>query len=123
MTFNPGFDIIPTTNPMGFQYGQTVFGPEVENRTLDSIRKSLRDPDCEGPDQVYSIAMDVGKTDHLPLLTKLHLLYGAVTYAAGALGNEPRPGRHADSGRGCCGSGGTLRTSRASSGSTPRPAA
>ena len=89
MEFNPGFDIQPTTNPMGFHYGQTVFGPQVENRSLDSIRKSLRDPDCKGPDPVYSIAMDVGKTVHRPLLTNIHLLYGAVTYAAGSLGNEP----------------------------------
>ena len=63
MEFNPGFDIQPTTNPMGFRYGKTTFGPEVENRSLDSIRKSLLDPDCEGPDPVYSIAMDVGKTE------------------------------------------------------------
>jgi len=89
MKFNPGFDIQPTTQPMGFKYGSEVFGPEVENRTLDSIRKSLRDPDCEGPDPVYSIAMDVGKSEHLHQLKQLHLLYGAVTYAAGKLGDEP----------------------------------
>lgn len=89
MNFFPGFDIRPTTQPMGFEYGQGVFGPAVENRTLDSIRKSLRDPDCSGPETVYSIAMDVGKMEHLPVLDKLHLLYGAVTYAAGRLGNEP----------------------------------
>jgi glucose-6-phosphate isomerase len=89
MKFNPGFNIQPTTQPMGFKYGSKVFGPEVENRTLDSIRKSLRNPECEGPDPVYSIAMDVGKKEHLPILEKLHLLYGAVTYAAGKLGNEP----------------------------------
>jgi glucose-6-phosphate isomerase, archaeal len=89
MTFNPGFNIQPTVNPMGFKYGQGTFGPEVENRSLESIRKSLRDPVCKGPDPVYSIAMDVGKTEHFPLLQKLHLLYGAVTYAAGRLGNEP----------------------------------
>ena len=89
MEFNPGFDITPTINPMGFRYGKGIFGPEVENRSLDSIRKSLRDPDCKGPDPVYSIAMDVGKTEHYPIFTKLHLLYGAVTYAAGRLGNEP----------------------------------
>jgi len=89
MNFNPGFDIRPTTQPMGFEYGPNVFGPEVENRTLNSIRKSLRDPQCSGPDPVYSIAMDVGKSEHLPILEKLHLLYGAVTYAAGRLGNEP----------------------------------
>jgi glucose-6-phosphate isomerase, archaeal len=89
MTFNPGFDIQPTTQPMGFSYGPDVFGPEVENRTLDSIRKSLRDPHCLGPDPVYSIAMDVGKKEHLPILKHHHLLYGAVTYAAGKLGDEP----------------------------------
>jgi glucose-6-phosphate isomerase, archaeal len=89
MNFYPGFDITPTANPMGFAYGTEVFGPSVENRSLDSIRKSLFDPSCEGPDPVYSIAMDTGKKEHLPLLEKLHLLYGAVTYAAGQLGNEP----------------------------------
>ncbi len=89
MKFNPGFDIIPTTHPMGFKYGPNVFGPSVENRTLDSIRKSLLEPSCVGPDPVYSIAMDVGKLKHLKILQELHLLYGAVTYAAGRLGNEP----------------------------------
>lgn len=89
MNFYPGFDIEPVTNPMGFRYGAGIFGPLVENRGLDSIRRSLQDPDCDGPDPVYSIAMDVGKTEHKPLLEKLHLLYGVVTYAAGKLGREP----------------------------------
>jgi len=89
MKFNPGFEIYPTIDPMGFQYGSDVFGPHVENRTLDSIRRSLRNPDCKGPDIVYSIAMDVGKKEHLHLLKHLHLLYGAVIYAAGHLGDEP----------------------------------
>ena len=83
MTFYPGFDIRPTTNPMGFEYGPGVFGPVVENRVLDSIRTSLLDPSCSGPDPVYSIAMDVGKSEHLPKLKQHHLLYGVVTYAAG----------------------------------------
>jgi glucose-6-phosphate isomerase len=89
MNFNPGFDISPTSHPMGFTYGSGVFGPEVEIRTLDAIRKSLLDPNCTGPDPVYAIAMDVGKTVHKQILNKMHLLYGAVTYAAGQLGNEP----------------------------------
>ena len=89
MTFYPGFDIRPTADPMGFEYGPGVFGPEVENRTLDSIRKSLRDPECPGPYSVYSIAMDVGKTAHRLQLIQHHLLYGVVTYAAGRLGDEP----------------------------------
>lgn len=88
MKFNPGFDIEPTTNPMGFVYGPDVFGPPVENRLLKDIRKSLSDPDCDGPEVVYAIAMDVGKKIHEPLLKEMHLLYGVVTYAAGKLGRE-----------------------------------
>lgn len=89
MIFNPGFDIEPTMNPMGFKYGSDVFGPQVENRYLKDIRKSLSDPLCDGPKIVYSIAMDVGKAKHKELLEQMHLLYGVVTYAAGRLGKEP----------------------------------
>ncbi len=89
MIFNPGFDIKPTMNPMGFKYGSDVFGPQVENRYLKDIRKSLSDPLCDGPEIVYSIAMDVGKAKHKELLEQMHLLYGVVTYAAGRLGKEP----------------------------------
>lgn len=88
-TFNPGFSIHPTENPMGFAYGDDVFGPEVENRMLDAIRSSLMDPACNGPEIVYAIAMDVGKKKHKELLESMHLLYGVVTYAAGKLGKEP----------------------------------
>ncbi|MEN8117985.1 MAG: glucose-6-phosphate isomerase family protein [Bacteroidota bacterium] len=87
--FNTGLDVQPTTEKLGFTYGQDCFGPEVENRTLDSIRKSLSDPNASGPETVYSIAMDVGKKEHLPKLKDLHLLYGVVTYAAGKIGKEP----------------------------------
>ena len=86
---NVGFDIRPTVNPMGFAYGEGVFGPEVEVRHLDAIRKSLRDPKCEGPDEVYAIAMDVGNVCDKAEMLKRDLLYGAVTYASGRLGEEP----------------------------------
>lgn len=89
MNFYPGFDIRPTTNPLGFIYGADVFGPETELRTLDSIRKSLLEPQCDGPEVVYSIAMDVGKVNHKPFLLERNLLFGVVTYAAGRLGREP----------------------------------
>ncbi len=89
MKFNPGFDIQPTYDPMGFVYGEDCFGPEVENRTLDAIRSSLRDPNCDGPQTVYSIAMDVGKRQHRKSLIDQHLLFGVVIYAAGRLGQEP----------------------------------
>ncbi len=89
MKFNPGFDIQPTYVPLGFHYGENVFGPEVENRSLDAIRKNLMDPNCDGPDVVYSIAMDVGNNQDKQKMIERNLLYGAVTYAKGTLGKEP----------------------------------
>lgn len=89
MCFKPGFLIETTINPMGFKYGEGVFGPEVENRILDDIRKSLRNPECQGPEIVYSIAMDVGKEEHKNILKERMLLFGVVTYAKGRLGQEP----------------------------------
>jgi glucose-6-phosphate isomerase, archaeal len=89
MRFDPGFDITPLTDPHGFSYGPGSFGPAVEKRKLDDIRKSLLDPSCSGPDTVYTIAMDVGNTVHKPVLQERMLLFGVVTYAAGRLGNEP----------------------------------
>lgn len=87
--FDKGLDITPIQSPMGFRYGEGVFGPEEEIRRLEDIRASLRDPGCEGPEEVYSIAMDVGKEEHRGLLDELHLLFGVVTYSAGKLGQEP----------------------------------
>lgn len=89
MTFDPGFDIRPTTDPLGFRYGRGVFGPSCELRTLDAIRPSLRNPRCEGPDPVYAIAMDVGTEDRREDLLARNLLFGVVTYASGRLGEEP----------------------------------
>lgn len=86
---NTGIDIIATSSPLDFLYGENIFGPTVEKRKLDDIRASLRDPHAEGPDIVYAIAMDVGKKEHKLLLEKMHLLFGVVTYAAGRLGDEP----------------------------------
>ena len=86
---NPGFDIRFTSDPLGFLYGPGVFGPPCEFRRLDSIRPSLSDPQCDGPDPVYAIAMDVGTENQRGTLIDRNLLFGAVTYAAGRLGSEP----------------------------------
>lgn len=87
--FDYGINIMPHPSGIGFIYGEGVFGPAPENRRLDDIRPSLLDPDCEGPEIVYSIAMDVGKKKDRELLESLHLLFGVVTYAPGMLGKEP----------------------------------
>ncbi len=89
MTFDPGFDITYDLEKQTFIYGPEGFGPEVEKRRLDDIRKSLRDPMCVGPDVVYTIAMDVGNKKDLDDLKQRHLLFGACIYAAGKLGVEP----------------------------------
>lgn len=44
MEFDPGFGIRPVYDPMGFSYEADCLGPAVENRTLDAIRGSLKDP-------------------------------------------------------------------------------
>ena len=89
MTFNPGINVRVLHDPLGFEFGPGVFGPEPEFRSLDSIRKSLDDPSCQGPDPVYAIVMDVGKHQHRLELQNRRLLFGVVTYAAGRLGREP----------------------------------
>jgi len=87
--FEPGFDIAVTSDPLGFKYGKEVFGPSPELRRLDSIRPSLRDASCSGPDPVYAIAMDVGLERHRTVLLQRNLLFGVVIFAAGRLGDEP----------------------------------
>ncbi len=89
MNFDPGFPITVKTDPMGFVYGNRVYGPTPELRTLDSIRPSLMDPGCSGPEIVYCIAMDVALEEDRRELESRHLLYGVVTYAKGSLGKEP----------------------------------
>lgn len=89
MSFDHGFDIRPVSDPIGFEYGEGIFGPEVELRKLDSIRASLMDPNCNGPENVYAIAMDVGCVEDKPAMIDRDLLFGAVTYAKGSLGKEP----------------------------------
>jgi glucose-6-phosphate isomerase, archaeal len=87
--FDSGLDIHFLKATLDFRYGQGIFGPKPEYRSLDSIRQSLRDPDCAGPDPVYAIAMDVGRVEDLAELKKRMLLFGVVMYAGGKLGDGP----------------------------------
>ena len=89
MIFDPGFDIWPLSVDEGFRLGEGCFDRGVEFRKLDSLRRSLREPNCSGPENVYAIMMDVGRTQDLPAMEERMLLYGVVTYAAGQLGREP----------------------------------
>jgi len=68
-------------NQLDLHCGPGTFGPNREYRCLDSIWPSLRDPSCTGPDPVYAIAMDVGRTEDLSELKERMLLFGIVICA------------------------------------------
>ena len=87
--FDPGLDIRFRRDTLDLDYGPGVFGPRPEYRPLDAIRASLRDPNCTGPDPVYSIAMDVGRVEDREEIETRMLLFGVVIYAAGRLGDGP----------------------------------
>lgn len=86
---DPGLDIHFPDHQLDLHYGPGTFGPKPEYRSLDSIRPSLRDPSCTGPDPVYAIAMDVGRTEDHSELKERQLLFGVVICAIGKLGDEP----------------------------------
>ena len=87
--FNPGIDLKAVSDPLGFVYGEKVFGPVPEIRRLNDIRASLSDPESEGPEDLYAIAMDVGFFADREEIIRRNLLFGVVTYAAGMIGQEP----------------------------------
>ena len=89
LEFDLGLALGLSRDSLAFEYGKGVFGPEPEMRRLDAIRPSLRDPQCAGPDPVYGIAMDIGRECDRAKLEQRMLLFGAVIYADGALGDEP----------------------------------
>ena len=89
MNFDPGFAIAVEKDPMHFSYGEGVYGPTPEIRSLEQIRASLMDPNCAGPAEVYCIAMDVAREEDREDLIARNLLYGVVTYQKGQLGREP----------------------------------
>jgi len=68
-------------NQLDLHCGPGTFGPKREYRCLDSIWPSLRDPSCTGPDPVYAIAMDVGRTEDLSELKERMLLFRIVICA------------------------------------------
>lgn len=89
MPFDTQLAVWLSAGPLAFEYGPDVFGPRPELRRLDAIRHSLLSPDCNGPDPVYCIAMDVGRKEHFEILRAQMLLFGVVAYERGRLGDEP----------------------------------
>ena len=89
LNFDSGLGVTLRAGELAFDYAPEVTGPIAELRRLDAIRASLRDPESDGPDPVYGIAMDVCRRADAEDLKRRYLLFGVVAYAAGRLGNEP----------------------------------
>lgn len=87
--FDFGLDVGFNPGDLSFEYGSGVVGPVPEMRRLDDIRASLMDSNCNGPDPVYGIAMDVCRREDVEELKRRYLLFGIVAYASGRLGEEP----------------------------------
>ncbi|MCI9075323.1 MAG: glucose-6-phosphate isomerase [Dorea sp.] len=89
MELHTGFDLQADLDTLDFRYGTEAFGPVTEKRKLDDIRGSLSNPEAEGPEIVYSVAMDVGKLKDKDDLIKRNLLFGAMIFEKGIIGEEP----------------------------------
>ncbi len=87
--FDPRIQITLRADSLNFQFGPGVCGPAAELRSLDSIRPSLLDAHCSGPDPLYGICMDVGRQHTAAELKRRYLLFGVVAFAAGTMGQEP----------------------------------
>lgn len=83
-----GLDMTVHHHPLGFSYGDEVTGPMPEIRQLDQIRASLRDPHCEGPQEVYAIAMDVARMQDREELKKRMLLFWCGDLCGGTAGRR-----------------------------------
>lgn len=86
---NIGFSMQANTKELTFTYGEDVYGPHTEKRKLDDIRNSLSNPNVNGPEYVYAVAMDVAKKQHKEDLIQRNLLYGAMIFSSGLVGEEP----------------------------------
>jgi len=84
-----GLDIAPNANDLSFSYGPGVIGPASEIRRLDDIRASLPNPKAAGPENLYGIVMDVHRAQDKDALLARNLLFGAVVYTGGKIGDGP----------------------------------
>ena len=89
MKLNTGMNLSVDLDKMEFIYDVATTGPLTEKRRLDDIRASLSDPNAEGPSIVYAVAMDVAKKKHMQDLIDRNLLYGAMIFEKGVIGEEP----------------------------------
>lgn len=89
MKIETGMNLTADVTSLEFIYGEGTSGPITEKRKLDDIRGSLSDPNVSGPDVVYAVEMDVEKEKDRVDLQRRNLLYGAMIFEKGCVGEEP----------------------------------
>jgi glucose-6-phosphate isomerase, archaeal len=83
-----GLDLALDGEALALRFGRDVIHPEGELRHLDDVRATLADPEASGPENLYTIYMDVCRAEDHPALIHQSLVYGAVVYNHGRLGQE-----------------------------------
>ena len=84
-----GLTISINNQTLSIEYGEDVFGPGAEWRKFNDIKHIYLDSSSKGPVISYGIAMDIGKGNHKELLIQKNILFGAMVFASGQIGNEP----------------------------------
>jgi glucose-6-phosphate isomerase len=88
LTTQSGLDLRLDEAHLALDFGAEVEHPTGEKRTLDQVRPLLADQQAKGPEHLYTIYMDIYRQQDQAALHQQKLLYGAVVYNHGLLGNE-----------------------------------
>jgi len=70
------------------EFGPDTVHPPCERRMLEYVRQMLASPTAAGPEHLYTIYMGICASQDFELLQTQGLLYGAVVYNHGQIGNE-----------------------------------
>jgi glucose-6-phosphate isomerase len=70
------------------EFSPGIVHPAGEKRTLSQVRSMLQDAQAQGPEHLYTIYMDIARQEDIASLREQGLLYGAVVYNSGTVGQE-----------------------------------
>jgi glucose-6-phosphate isomerase, archaeal len=88
LALRSGLDIRLDPDRLGLSFGSGMGHLPGVHRTLDDVRSMLQDPSAQGPADLYTIYMDICRSEDLAALKAQGLLYGAVVYNHGVVGKE-----------------------------------
>lgn len=73
---------------LALEFSAGILHPAGEVRYLEQVRPMLEDVQARGPEHLYTIYMDIARQQDMAALQEQGLLYGAVVYNSGTLGQE-----------------------------------